>query len=171
MKKTTNITFLAIFIINICMINELFAQTSEAFEKEIEGIWTVEKMPFANAKEPKTKDFFALQKGAVYNLSVDAVGLNLVINFQDGTSFTGVSLTETSPALKNKGLLNITWKIGTDSKMLKKYGLSEVILAEMPVKEGDKFSIKLTFLKNASKGKVIEKIKEEDKVMTFDCVM
>ena len=171
MKKSIIPFLTVLFICIFLMINNLPAQTSEAFEKEVEGIWTVEKMSFANAKEPKTKDFFALQKGASYNLSVDAVGLNLVINFQDGTSFTGISLTEISSALKNQGLLNITWKIGADSKMLKKYGLSDVILTEIPAKEGDKFKIKLTFIKNMSKGKTIDKLKNDDKIMTLDGVM
>ncbi len=151
--------------------NEIFAQTSEAFEKEIEGIWTVEKMTFANPKEAKTKDFFALQKDALYNLNVDAIGLNITINLKDGTNLTGVSLTETNAKVPNQGLLNITWSKSTDSKLLKKYGLSDYILVENPTQVDKKFKIKITLIKNSFKNKTIEKLKETDKLMTFEAGM
>ena len=153
-------------------MNNLFAQTSAVFEKEVEGIWTVEKMPFSNTKKaPKANDIFALQKAALYNFSVDEIGLNIAITFKDGTTFRGVSLTEISKKNKNEGLLNISWKIGTDKKLLKKYGLTDFILAEKPAQIEGKFRIKFTIIDAKAKSTTIEKLKETDKIMTFDCVM
>ncbi len=151
-------------------MNNLFAQTSAAFEKEVEGIWTIETMAFA-IKLKNAKDIRPLQKEAVYNLSVDEIGLNIAVTFKDGTVFSGVSLTEISKKNKNEGLLNITWKIGTDKKKLKKYGLTDFILAEKPMQIGSKFRINLSIIDVKAKSVTIEKLKETDKIATFGCVM
>ena len=167
MKK---ITFIFLFIINLFIMNDLFAQTPAAFEKEIEGIWTVETMAFA-IKLKNAKDVRSLQKEAIYNLSVDEIGLNIAITFKDGTVFSGVSLTEISKKNKNEGLLNVSWKIGTDKKLLKKYGLTDFILTEKPTQIAGKFRIKFSIIDVRAKNTTIEKLKETDKIMTFDCVM
>ena len=164
-------TFIFLFIINLFMINNLFAQNSEAFEAEIQGIWKVEKMPFSNEKKvSNANEIFNLHKEAKYLLLSDAISLNVNVNFKDGTSFAGVSLTEVSKENKNEGLLNITWKGDTDKKLLKKYGLTDFILVEKPKQIDGKFRIKLTIISAKAKKTTIEKIKDKDKIMTFECV-
>ena len=101
----------------------------------------------------------------------DAISLNVNVNFKDGTSFAGVSLTEVSKENKKEGLLNITWKADTDKKLLKKYGLTDFILVEKPKQAEGKFRMKLTIINAKAKKTTIEKLKETDKMMTFECVM
>ena len=154
MKKRILVALLAIF----CM-NHLLAQDKDAFEKEVEGIWTVQKTTLApNKKQPNAQTIADLHQEASYNLSVDEVGLNLTINFKDGTSFSGISLTELNGA--NEALLNISWKVGTDKKLLKKYGLTDMLLVEKPTQQDGKFYLKLSIVE-----------KKNARLMTFDMVM
>ena len=138
------------------------------FEKTIEGNWTVETMPFPNTK--KANNIFKLQKEAAYTLSNEASSLNITVTFKDGTSFSGVSLIEVGKD-KNNGLLNITWKTGTNKKLLKKYGLTDFILAEKLAQIEGKSRIRLTIISVKVKNITIEKLKETDKIMAFNCVM
>ena len=138
------------------------------FERTVEGIWKVEKMPFSTIK--KANDIFELQKEAAYTLSNEASSLNITATFKDGTSFSGVSLLEVGKD-KKEGLLNITWKADTDKKLLKKYGLTDFILVEKPTQIEGKFRMKLTIISAKAKNTTIEKLKETDKMMTFECVM
>ena len=149
-----------------------YSQASTIFENQIKGGWTIQKMLSSNSKKaPKANEISVLQKGAKYYFFVyrNIYGyiLSIVIHFNDGTSFGGVSLTNPNKD-GNTGLLNISWEGQTDVKKLKEYGLTNLILIEKRMK-AEKI-IKITVIDEKVKHTTVEKIKDKDKIMTFECV-
>ena len=149
-----------------------YSQASTIFENQIKGGWTIQKMLSSNSKKaPKANEISVLQKGAKYYFFVyrNIYGyiLSIVIHFNDGTSFGGVSLTNPNKD-GNTGLLNISWEGQTDVKKLKEYGLTNLILIEKRMKA--ERIIKITIIDEKVKHTTIEKIKDKDKIMTFECV-
>lgn len=119
----------------ICYSHALTAQDMGTFEDQIQGIWTVQSVTYSNKsalKKPSADEIFERQKSAQYILSFDATGLELNLNMLDGTSFMAVALVSVDDSNPNTGVLDLSWKVGTDKKLLKKYGLTDVFKIEVP---------------------------------------
>ncbi len=175
MKSTYSLPFVYLpflvaffFMLNV---NTAIAQKQiEQLQKDIEGIWTVEEMPYLNPDKKIAKNLpkniSDLHKGTVYTLTVDEIGvLTVSIILKDKNAFQGVALTTIDPNDKKSAILNITWGKSSDKKLLKKYGFNDVLKVTIPESSGKSFKTQISILES------MKKMGNESILVTFNCVM